>query len=127
MLALDIDPTAAIKNLRWMARKGWFAKYGFYEAADFSPDVRPSRRLRYALVRSWMVHHQGMSLLAIANFLNDGMVQNWFHRHARVKATELLLQERPVRRAPSSPPKSKKQRARAAARVPVIPKETQVA
>ena len=127
MLALDIDPAAAIKNLRWMARKGWFAKYGFYEAADFSPDVRPSRRQRYALVRSWMVHHQGMSLLAIANFLNDGLVQNWFHGDARVKATELLLQERPVRRAPSSPPKSKKQRAKAAARVPVITKETQVA
>ena len=41
-------------------------------------DVRPSRRQRFALVRSWMVHHQGMSLLAIANFLKDGVVQQWF-------------------------------------------------
>ncbi len=38
-------------------------------------DVRPSRRQRFALVRSWMAHHQGMSLLAIANFLQDGVVQ----------------------------------------------------
>ncbi len=110
MLALDVDPAAAIKNLRWMAKKGWLGRYGFYEAADFSPEVRPSRRQRYALVRSWMVHHQGMSLLAIANFLDNGVVQNWFHCDARVQATELLLQERPVRHVPGTPPKKKRSR-----------------
>ncbi len=108
MLALDVDPAAAIKNLRWMAKKGWLGRYGFYESADFSRDVRPSRRQRYALVRSWMVHHQGMSLLAIANFLENGVVQNWFHRDARVQATELLLQERPARHVPGAPSKRKK-------------------
>jgi cyclic beta-1,2-glucan synthetase len=43
-----------------------------------------------------MAHHQGMSLLAIANFLNDGVVQTWFHSHPRVQATELLLDEKPA-------------------------------
>jgi cyclic beta-1,2-glucan synthetase len=55
-----------------------------------------------------MVHHQGMSLLAIANFLQNGVVQNWFHADARVQATELLLQERPVRHLPNAPPPKKK-------------------
>jgi cyclic beta-1,2-glucan synthetase len=50
-----------------------------------------------------MTHHQGMSLLSIANFLKGGMVQNWFHRDARVQATELLLQERPVGHVPAPP------------------------
>ncbi len=106
MLALDVDPPAAIRNLRWMAKKGWFARYGFYEAADFSPEARSSQRQPFALVRSWMVHHQGMSLLAIANFLCNGVVQNWFHRDPRVQATELLLQERPVHQVPGVPSKS---------------------
>jgi hypothetical protein len=35
-------------------------------------------------------------LLSLANFLYDGMIQNWFHREPRVQATELLLQEKPV-------------------------------
>ena len=101
LLALEIDPSAAIKNLRWMTRRGWFGAYGFYESADFTP--RQKRHQRYVLVRSWMTHHHGMSLLSIANFLKGGIVQNWFHRDARVQATDLLLQERPVRHVAHSP------------------------
>jgi cyclic beta-1,2-glucan synthetase len=43
-----------------------------------------------------MAHHQGMSLLSIANFLRDDVVQRWFHSHPRVQATELILQEKPA-------------------------------
>jgi hypothetical protein len=43
-----------------------------------------------------MVHHQGMSLLSLANLLRDNVVQRWFHSDRRVQATELLLQEKPV-------------------------------
>jgi hypothetical protein len=114
MLAVPIDPAEAIHNLRWMTKKGWFGKYGYYEAADFTRDVRPSRRQRFALVRSWMVHHQGMGLLAIANFLKNGIVQDWFGRDARVQATELLLQERPAGRVAAKP--QKKRRGKPAAR-----------
>ncbi len=102
MLALGIDPGEAIRNLRWMNKKGWFGAYGYYESADFTPDVRP-RRQRFALVRSWMAHHQGMGLLAIANLLKHDVVQQWFRRDARVQATELLLQERPAGHVPAQP------------------------
>jgi hypothetical protein len=43
-----------------------------------------------------MAHHQGMSLLALANFLHENIVQRWFHSERRVQATELLLHEKPV-------------------------------
>jgi hypothetical protein len=43
-----------------------------------------------------MAHHEGMSFLAIANFLHDDVVQRWFHSDPRVQATELLLHEKPV-------------------------------
>jgi len=95
-LALNVDPVAALQNLRWMADMGWFGAHGFYEAADYAASRRWFWRPRHHLVRCWMAHHQGMSLLAIANFLNDNVVQRWFHSERRVQATELLLHEKPV-------------------------------
>src|SRR5450755_3335415 len=95
-LALDTDPVGAVRNLRRMADMGWFGSHGFYEAADFSSIRRKFWQDRPQLVRCWMAHHQGMSLLALANFLNDSVVQKWFHAERRVQATELLLHEKPV-------------------------------
>ena len=95
-LALHVDPAAAMRNLRRMAADGWVGPYGFYEAADYSSSGRRSWRHRHELVRCWMAHHQGMSLLAMANFLHDGVVQRWFHNDRRVQATELLLHEKPA-------------------------------
>jgi hypothetical protein len=95
-LALHVYASEALKNLHRMSRDGWVGPYGFYEAADFTPARRRSRMHRYELVRCWMAHHQGMSLLSIANFLHDGVIQRWFHSDPRVQATELLLHEKPV-------------------------------
>ncbi|HLH07797.1 MAG TPA: glucoamylase family protein [Terriglobales bacterium] len=95
-LALGAVGSEAVKDLRRMHREGWFASYGFYEAADFTPSARRSRWHRYELVRCWMAHHQGMTLLSITNFLRGGVVQEWFHADPRVQASELLLHEKPV-------------------------------
>jgi hypothetical protein len=95
-LALNTDPEGAIGNLRRMAALGWFGSHGFYESADFTGTRRRFWRTQPHLVKCWMAHHQGMSLLALANFLNDDIVQKWFHADRRVQATELLLHEKPV-------------------------------
>jgi hypothetical protein len=94
-LTLSCDPGASTKNLRQMAESGWIGGYGFYEAADLrgKDDGSPDD---CELIHCWMAHHQGMSLLAAANLLLDGIVQNWFHRDERVCATEILLQEKPL-------------------------------
>jgi cyclic beta-1,2-glucan synthetase len=91
-LAMSFARTESLANLRRMARMGWMAAYGFYEAADYTEGESPQ------LVRSWMAHHQGMSLLAITNLLCDKVVQQWFHANPRVRAAELLLHERPISR-----------------------------
>src|SRR5437773_785053 len=44
-----------------------------------------------------MAHHQGMTVVAIANALHGGAMRARFHADAIVQATELLLQERPPR------------------------------
>jgi cyclic beta-1,2-glucan synthetase len=100
-LALQIDPMKAIRNLRDMARRDWLSEYGFFESADFSN--HPGRRFgarKYDLVRCWMAHHQGMSLTAICNLLYDAPFQRWFHAEPLVQASELILQERPLRARP---------------------------
>ncbi len=98
-LALGVDGKAALANLHRMNALGWFGAYGFLEAADYNPGRKRFFGPRFELVGSWMVHHQGMSLLSLANFLRDNVIQRWFHSDRRVRATELLLQERPVSRA----------------------------
>lgn len=99
LLALHVDSDEALKNLRRMERAGWLGALGFYEAVDFGEDEKGRRRRQPEIVRCWMAHHQGMSLLAIANFLGDGVARRWFHKNPYVQATELLLQEKPVTRA----------------------------
>ena len=94
-LALSVDPVRALTNLERMSAMGWFGDYGFYEAADFG-DGKKFWQNRCQLARCWMAHHQGMSLLAIANFLKEDIVQRWFHAERRVMATERLLHEKPV-------------------------------
>jgi hypothetical protein len=77
-----------------MASAGWVGSYGFYESADYS-----ASKHKPVLVREWMAHHQGMSLLAIVNLLRDNVVQRWFHDNALVQSTERLLHEVPVSKA----------------------------
>lgn len=93
-LALGVDPLEALHNLHWMAKAGWVGAYGFYEAADYA--CSPGSAV---IVREWMAHHQGMSLLAILNLLHGNIVQRWFHANPLVQSTELLLNELPARKA----------------------------
>jgi len=95
-LGLHVDPEGALDNIRKMARRGWCGRYGFYEAADFTPQNGHSERQPCELVHCWMAHHQGMSLASIANVLCGGIVVRWFHSNPQVQATELLLHEKPL-------------------------------
>ena len=81
-----------MRNLKHMAKLGWIGAFGFYEAADYQESTKTP-----TLVREWMAHHQGMSLLAVLNLLHDNIVQNWFHANAHLQATQLLLHEKPIR------------------------------
>uniref|UniRef100_E6PYI6 Glycoamylase-like domain-containing protein n=1 Tax=mine drainage metagenome TaxID=410659 RepID=E6PYI6_9ZZZZ len=93
-LALGIDAEESLKNLRRMEAEGWVGRYGFYEAADYMQSRRNPE-----LVREWMAHHLGMSLLSLVNLLHGDVVQEWFHANALVQSAEVLLHEMPVRKA----------------------------
>ncbi len=97
MLAAMVDPRSAVRNLARLAATGACGRYGFYEALDYTPDRIPSGQ-SVALVRAFMAHHQGMSILAVADAVLDGIMRSRFHAEPMIEATELLLQERASRR-----------------------------
>ena len=102
-LASMVDPSAAVANWRRLAEMGARGRHGFYEAVDFTP-ARVQEGERFALVRAYMAHHQGMTIVAIANALFDGAMRERFHAEPIIQATELLLQERVPREVPSARP-----------------------
>jgi cyclic beta-1,2-glucan synthetase len=99
VLALLVRPRQAAENLRALTHLGLLGKYGFYDAVDFTPGRCPPGRTN-VVVKTFMAHHQGMTLLAIDDALHDGPMQKRFHRDPRVKASELLLEERIPQRVP---------------------------
>jgi len=99
-LAMMIEPAAAVRNLLKMKQLGWLAEYGFYDAIDFtSRRIAPGKQ--HEVVRTWMAHHQGMTLVAISNALCDSAMQRRFHSDSRVAAAERILHEMPPRAVPA--------------------------
>jgi len=92
-LALHVDPEGAIQNIKYLKSEGLDGPYGFYEAADYTKRRLPFETKR-AIVKSFMAHHQGMSLLALNNYLNKNILQNRFNSDPEMHAARLLLQER---------------------------------
>ena len=90
-LALAVKPEAAMENLRLLCEMGALGKYGMYEALDFSKSGQDNEKFK--IVRSFMAHHQGMSLCAANNCLNDNILVKRFMNIPAVRAHEQLLFE----------------------------------
>ena len=101
-LATMMDPKDALRNFARLAALGARGRYGWYEALDFTPARLPEGKL-VVPVRAFMAHHQGMTLVSIANVLMDGIMRTRFHAHPMIQATELLLQERLPHEASAAP------------------------
>ena len=100
-LALLAAPNAAAANLQRLRDRGWLGCYGYYEAIDFTATRLPPGQSQ-AVVRSYMAHHQGMTLLALTHVLLDRPMQRRFEADPQVQSALLLLQER-VPRASGQP------------------------
>jgi cyclic beta-1,2-glucan synthetase len=95
-LAAMIGPEAAVRNFAALEAAGAHGRYGWYEALDYTATRLPEDE-KVAIIRCYMAHHQAMTILALANALHDGAMRVRFHAEPIVRATELLLQERPPR------------------------------
>ena len=93
LLAVSIVPRETVLNLKRFAELGLLSDYGYFEALDYS------RQSMYqaghgAIVRAYMAHHQGMSFLALTNFLQNDYLKRQFRADPRIRMVEPLLQER---------------------------------
>ncbi|HYO15258.1 MAG TPA: glucoamylase family protein, partial [Thermoanaerobaculia bacterium] len=98
-LAAMFEPHAAVRNFALLERTGARGRHGFYEAIDYTATRLPEGE-KLAVVRAYMAHHQGMTLLSLGNVLDpgrDGAMPARFHAAPLVQSTELLLQERTPR------------------------------
>ncbi|MGV3026073.1 GH36-type glycosyl hydrolase domain-containing protein [Clostridium thermobutyricum] len=112
LMGLQFEREKCIKNLRIMQDEGAYGKYGFIESIDYTPNrinkllkeeviseeiesiPENKKRKNGLLIKTYMVHHLGMSLLALDNILKNNIMINRFHNIPEVKATELLLKEK---------------------------------
>ncbi len=90
-LTLETAPNFSVSNLSRLEKMGVFGKYGFFEAADYT-----GGRVKdgFACVKSFMVHHLGMSMAASVNALKSDCMQKRFMRDSYMKGAETLLYEK---------------------------------
>ena len=91
-LALEEDRQAAVRDLQRLRALGAEGRFGFYEALDFTPERRGEGPCQ--IVRCFMSHHLGMSLLAIDNCLREGIMQQRFLSDPANRACRELLEEK---------------------------------
>jgi cyclic beta-1,2-glucan synthetase len=101
LLAAQFRPADAVTNLTELARIGALGAYGYHDSVDFTPE-RLRERQRYAVVRNYYAHHQGMSIVAVANAVFEGRMRDRFHSDPVIEAAELLLQEKAPRQIPAT-------------------------
>src|SRR5262249_39129560 len=98
-MAAMLAPKAAVANFQHLSREGGEGEYGYYEAIDYTP-ARVPKGSRSVVVRSYMAHHQGMSLVGLDNAILADVMTGRFRVEPMVRAIDLLLQERITRDAP---------------------------
>lgn len=92
LMALPLAPQAVLENIERLTSINALGRYGFYEAIDFTP-AHLTLGQEYGLVRSYMAHHQGMIMLALADYLQGKRMVERFHAEPMIQSVELLLQE----------------------------------
>ena len=92
-LALQDGEKSAIHNINELKKVGAFGEYGFYEAVDYTLN-RLKKGEKYAVVKTYMAHHQGLILNSINNVLNQDIIQKRFNNNPEVEAVNILLEER---------------------------------
>lgn len=102
-LALEIDAKAAFQNLSKLRAEGAQGGYGFFESLDYTPYGGEAGSK--VAVATFLSHHQGMSLVSVADVLCGHKMQDRFMSDNRLGSLSFLLEERlpsDARTVPSS-------------------------
>ncbi len=85
LMAMALFPKDVYDNFDKFKKLDMLGEYGFYESYDY--DNR-------GVVKAFFAHHQGMSLVGLANYLKPGVIQNYFHQNVNIKTFDILLKEK---------------------------------
>ncbi|MEO8855901.1 MAG: glucoamylase family protein [Burkholderiaceae bacterium] len=130
-LAAQVAPHRAIANFVALEGRAARGRYGFIEALDFTRARQTGSEL-FTPVATFMAHHQGMTIVALANVLMDGVARRWGMADTHLEAVSSLLHERAPREvsllyAPPPGPRSQALRQRTASMLrEVVPGEIAV-
>ena len=107
-LAAQIAPHLARLNFAAIEVLAPREHYGFIEALDYTAS-RQNGDEAFTPVGTFMAHHQGMTIVALANVLLGGVAQRWGMANPHIEAVASLLHERAPREvsrlsAPASGP-----------------------
>lgn len=93
VMSAMLAPNTAAENVKNLISLGVCGTYGLYEAVDFT-----KRRLmkgeNMAIVKSYMVHHIGMSILALCNLFYENILQERFMKNCEMRANSYILGEK---------------------------------
>jgi cyclic beta-1,2-glucan synthetase len=103
LIAIGYEPQAVLRNLSELIKYEMIGLYGVYESIDFTAD-RLLLDENSAVVYEYMAHHQGMIMMALANFFNEDVMVRRMHNDPRIKSVELLLQEQTPYAVPTQEP-----------------------
>jgi cyclic beta-1,2-glucan synthetase len=96
VMACLFEPREALANLRRLEAMGARGECGFFDAVDFTVSRQPLAQ-PLSVVKNFMAHHQGMSIVAICNLLCDEAPRRWFAKAPLAQAYEALLHEKTPR------------------------------
>ncbi|MBE6552158.1 MAG: hypothetical protein E7665_08500 [Ruminococcaceae bacterium] len=85
-LMMRMAPDQILNNLSILKDGGMYGKYGFYEAADIGS-------VRSRIVKCFMAHHIGMSLMACDDILNEDIFPKRFMSDEKMAGAESILGE----------------------------------
>lgn len=85
IFVLQDKPVSVYNNIKKFKNLKMHGKYGLYESYDFGTN---------SPVYAYFAHHQGMILASIANYLENGLIQNYFSKDIKIQAFEILTKEK---------------------------------
>ncbi|MDQ0338668.1 hypothetical protein J2S00_001454 [Caldalkalibacillus uzonensis] len=81
-LALDHAPDKVWENIKYLRSLNAYGPFGFYDSVNMETGV---------VAKTYLALDQGMTIVAIANYLLDGVIRNYFHQDSIGKIPEHLL------------------------------------
>lgn len=83
-LALDYDAEAVMENLDVLREMGLYGEYGYMDTVNLDTGI---------VAETYLSLDQGMIMLSIANYLNDGIIRDLFHADEIGSNPEHLLSD----------------------------------